>query len=545
MVEAITLTIRSTARSYLEIIFHRKWLVIIPVIFGTLIAWAYSYTVTPMYKSQAVLEIVEKFRENPFISGISKSRPIASRMGSIVERVKSRSMIEEIIKELNLDENVKNRFEYQQLIGTIRGNVSVSSSRSNLLKISCSYPEPEACQRIVNLLTRRIIKENLELQEKETEVGIEWLNKEINIYKDRLEKADEKLQEFQEKYSELLPEELTNEIYSTLTWQSPYSGTTVNPPFQADLIRTNPFSLRYQNYSTRLVHQGLELKELQKKRTTILKQLAEEDEYILSERIAETNPVIRSLRDELTQKQVQLARLKVDSTEEHPTVQRLSQEIENIRKSISSAVSQSIKQETTSINPVYQSIKMELKQVERDIESLEESIHLTKILAEASLEKLREVPEKKKELEQLRREDFNSVQAYLRLLQRREEAYVTRRMELEERGTKFVILDNARVPLKPFKPNRKLILLAGFFFGLVIGGGLIVLAETTDHSFEEPNQLREFLPVPMLGATSQILTPAEKSFISAKRRLAFLSLLVIVTFVVITIVIIVLFGKGA
>jgi len=84
--------------------------------------------------------------------------------------------------------------------------------------------------------------------------------------------------------------------------------------------------------------------------------------------------------------------------------------------------------------------------------------------------------------------------------------------------------------------------LAGFFFGLVIGGGLIVLAETTDHSFEEPNQLREFLPIPMLGATSQIITPEEKSFMSAKKRLALLSFVVFATFIVIVIIITMIFA---
>jgi hypothetical protein len=79
---------------------------------------------------------------------------------------------------------------------------------------------------------------------------------------------------------------------------------------------------------------------------------------------------------------------------------------------------------------------------------------------------------------------------------------------------------------------------------VVIGGALIVLAETTDHSFEEPNQLREFLPIPMLGATSQIMTPEEKSFINAKKRLAILTLLVVVTFIILTVIVFMIFGQG-
>ena len=202
-----------------------------------------------------------------------------------------------------------------------------------------------------------------------------------------------------------------------------------------------------------------------------------------------------------------------------------------------------IKEQTSSLNPIYQAARTELAEVERDIEALEESIEISKTIAAAAFEKLKQLPEKQKELSQLTRDTINHSRTYSGLIQQRELARVTRRLELEERGTKFRILDNAEVPIKPYTPKRNLIVIAGFFMGVVLGGGLIVLAETTDHSFEEANQLREFLPVPMLGATSLILTPEEKSFINAKKRLALLALLVVVTFIILTVIIFMIFGQ--
>jgi polysaccharide chain length determinant protein (PEP-CTERM system associated) len=304
------------------------------------------------------------------------------------------------------------------------------------------------------------------------------------------------------------------------------------------------YGLRYQNYSEQLLRQGVRFKELQRTKDMLLKQLANEDEFVISKRVTETNPVIRSLREELVQKQVKLAKLMVDSTEEHPIVKRLSEEIDNLQKTIQSGANLTIKEETSSMNPIYQSARTELAEVERDIEALEESIEISKTIAAAAFEKIKQLPEKQKELSQLTRDTVNYSKTYSGLLQQRELAKVTRRLEVEERGTKFRIIDNARVPLKPDTPKRNLIVIAGFFLGVVIGGGLIVLAETTDHSFEEANQLREFLPVPMLGATSMILTPEEKSFINAKKRLAILALMVVVTFIVLTVIIFMIFGGG-
>jgi protein tyrosine kinase modulator len=548
--EPITITLRNTARSYLEIIFHRKWLLIVPVIFITLLAWGYSYTITPMYQSTAVIEVDERAKENPYIKGFSKSTPIRSRLGNILERIKSRSMIEDIVKELNLNKNIKNKLKYRELIETLRRNVSVNLTRGRLLKVTCSYSDKNDCQKIVNLLTRKIIKENLDLQDKETESGIEWIEKEMEFYKKKMVQSEDQLRAFKEKYAELMPEELVSQLYSSITYQPSYSGSQpVNPPFPKDYLRTmgmrgsSIYSLRYQNYSEQLLNQGVKFKELQRKKDMLLKQLANEDEFVISQRVTETNPVIRSLRQELVQKQVKLAKLMVDSTEEHPIVKRLSEEIENLQKTIQSGANLTIKEQTSSLNPIYQAARTELAEVERNIAALEERIEISKTIAEAAFEKLKQLPEKQKELSQLTRDTVNHSKTYSQLLQKRELARVTRRLEIEERGTKFRILDNAEVPIRPYKPKRNLIVIAGFFLGVVLGGGLIVLAETTDHSFEEANQLREFLPVPMLGATSMILTPEEKSFLNSKKRLAFLALLVVVTFIVLTVIIFMIFGQ--
>ena len=546
--EPITITLRNTARSYLEIIFHRKWLLIVPVIFSTLLAWGYSYTITPMYKSTAVIEVEERAKENPYIRDFSKSTPITSRLGEILQRIKSRSMIEDIVKELNLHGSVKNKLEYRELVETLRENIAVQISGKSLLEVSCSYPVKIDCQKIVNLLTRKIIKENLELQDKETEDGIDWLTHELKLVEDKMNKAEDELQSFQEKYAHLMPEILTNQLYSTITYFDK-DGKSIPPPFPSEYLRSlgskahSTYQLGYKNFSDDLLRLGVQFKELQRRKAVLLYQMENEDEFILSKRVTETNPVIRSLRAELVDKQVKLAKLKVDSTKEHPIVKRLSEEIENLQMTIKSGARMTIKEQTTTLNPIYQAAKTELAQIERDIQAIEEKIKIGKTIAENALTRIKQLPVKQREFAKLQRNNINYSRVYSGLLQQRENALVARRMEIEERGTKFRILDNAEVPIRPYTPKRNLIVIAGFFMGIVLGGGLIVLAETTDHSFEEANQLREFLPVPMLGATSMILTPEEKSFINAKKRLALLALLVVVTFIILTVIIFMIFGQ--
>ena len=545
MFEPIVMTIRSTARSYLEVSFHRKWLLVIPVIFSTLLAFGYSYTVAPMYQSDAVIEVDEQVMKNPFISAAfsREARPtsLADQWRHILAKVKSRSQIEYIVLELNLHENLKTEEEFRALVERVQENVSLIVS-GRLLKIRCQFQDPIATQRIVNIIAREFIKENLEAQKRETFSGEEFLKREAELYLAELEKKNAEIREMQLAYSELLPGEATQNIYFELGWADP-SGESRYPAFQHEaLSHLSLVQHRYHYYSTRLVEYSLQLKELESIRTKIIEQLEGQSELIVTERLSETNPVVRSLRDEKTRKEVELARLLVDATTNHPTVQRLNTEIANLEKALEDATEVTVREEKTSINPVYQSLQTELSGVERQIDGINTRISITKVVLEELFKKSQDAPKKQQELAKLQREVAILQDRYWSRIRMLGQVEVSQRLEFDQRGTQFRIIDDAQLPISPFKPNKKLYVVGGFFFGLALGAGLIVLAETTDHSFKEPNQLREFMPIPMLGATSRIVTPEEQSFENARRKLAFLSVVVVMVFILITIGLIIAFS---
>lgn len=542
MVEPITMTIRSTARSYLEIIFHRKWLIIVPTVFSTLLTFGYSYTLTPMYRTGAVIEVTERVRENPFIErGASSATPIRGRWRDIISRLKSRSSIEDIVRELNLHEHVRTDQEFRDLVENVRNNVDIRL-RDRFLRIDCEYHDPAAAQKIVNVFTREFIKQNLEAQEAETGTGEEYIQREMDIALRRMEEVQEQMRELREQHSDLLPPDATQNIWSELSWIGT-DGERKFPPFAPDVLSHLSAAARnFQQFSGRLLELGLELRELESTRAKILEQLEGESEFVVSERVAETNPVVRSLRDQKTRKQVELARLLVDATSNHPSVHRLNTEISNLEKALAAATEVTIREEKTSLNPVYQALQLELSNIDRRIDAVNMRIRLTKTLADDAEKKARQAPDKQREMADLDRRLRRYQDRYWTLTAIAGRIELSRRLEFDERGTQFRIVDDAQLPLRPFKPNKQVYIIGGFFFGLILGGGLVVLAETTDHSFEEPNQLREFLPIPMLGATSRILTPEEQSFINARKRLAILSMMVVGVAVLITIGLIVVFS---
>ncbi len=123
---------------------------------------------------------------------------------------------------------------------------------------------------------------------------------------------------------------------------------------------------------------------------------------------------------------------------------------------------------------------------------------------------------------------------YNMLLQRLETAKITQRLEASKQGTRYMVLDPPRLPLKPFKPNKILVMLMGLFLGGACGVGLVLLFEFADQSLLGIDEAKDFLELPLLGGISKILT--EDDIAAARSRNRFRT----ATFVIASIMLIVL-----
>ena len=84
-------------------------------------------------------------------------------------------------------------------------------------------------------------------------------------------------------------------------------------------------------------------------------------------------------------------------------------------------------------------------------------------------------PKLEQQLFSITRNYENTKNAYDELIIKRMEAEQSEKLELNQQGEQFKVLDAAKVPKKPFKPNQTKILLMGIMFALAVGGGFVFL----------------------------------------------------------------------
>jgi uncharacterized protein involved in exopolysaccharide biosynthesis len=102
----------------------------------------------------------------------------------------------------------------------------------------------------------------------------------------------------------------------------------------------------------------------------------------------------------------------------------------------------------------------------------------------------------------------NNTQAkYDDLMRKAMEAKVAQGMEKGQKmGERFTLIDAARLPERPVKPNIPAILLIGLILGIGGGVGAASLKEFSDQSARSPEALAEATSMPVLGCIPEIVT---------------------------------------
>jgi hypothetical protein len=82
----------------------------------------------------------------------------------------------------------------------------------------------------------------------------------------------------------------------------------------------------------------------------------------------------------------------------------------------------------------------------------------------------------------------------------------------QQKGERFIILDPARIPEKPFKPSRRKLMAVSFFMSFLGSVALVIVKEYFDPRVKTEREIRVAYPepIPMLAAIPHIQSPIER-----------------------------------
>jgi uncharacterized protein involved in exopolysaccharide biosynthesis len=140
----------------------------------------------------------------------------------------------------------------------------------------------------------------------------------------------------------------------------------------------------------------------------------------------------------------------------------------------------------------YNNALLESKRAKEEVKKLKEQIALYE-------RRIEEAPKREQELTLLTR-DYELLKTnYQSLLDKKIQAQMAENLERKQQGEQFKILDPARIPGKPIRPDRNKLLLMGAVLGLLVGFGLAWFRESLDKSFHTVSDVETYLGIPVIA----------------------------------------------
>jgi polysaccharide chain length determinant protein (PEP-CTERM system associated) len=171
-------------------------------------------------------------------------------------------------------------------------------------------------------------------------------------------------------------------------------------------------------------------------------------------------------------------------------------------------------------NPYVLSLMQQRDQADVEAKASNEEIAgLTRQIATYQ-RRLEMTPKREQELALITRDYETTRDMFRTLLAKRGEADIAAELEQRQKGERFRVIDQARLPERPAGPNRLRLLIVGLVLAFGAAGVAVVLAEQVDTSYRRAEEVRATAGVPVLSTIPRIVTEDDRIHAARQRRMA-------------------------
>jgi polysaccharide chain length determinant protein (PEP-CTERM system associated) len=506
-------------KKYLDIAVKRTYWVIIPILVVLLAGFYYILKTPKIYESSTLILVqAQKVPENYVRSTVTIS--VQDRLRTITQQVTSRTNLEKIIQEQQLykSQSEKDLFmeeKVELLKKQIQITVANQSGSDSAFSIAFQGMNPTKVMQVTNALASSFISENLKIRESQAFGTSNFLINELESVKKKLIEKEEQLKIYKEKYMGGLPEQL-----------------------DANLKMLDRLQQQLDQLTTKLTASEEKLTALQQPVTPAVQVSTAPSGY--------PAPVKSGDEDQLTVLKNELASLQIKYTDNHPDIIQLKNKIAMLEesqveqqdltteKAPSVVPNQQALPAQTGINKKSRSQELEIR---NEIARLQSEIKETEASIDWYQTKVKDTPTRAQEMLSLNR-DYNNLNAqYNTLLNKELDSELSLSMEKTQQGEQFKIIDPAKVPIKPIKPNMQKLSLLILGIALGAGLGLAYIVDLMDTSYKGSEELEKELKIPVLITMPKIYTQLEIINLKWKKMLTIASISIGFIFSVVGIVV--------
>jgi polysaccharide chain length determinant protein (PEP-CTERM system associated) len=473
---------RQLIKKYLDLVLHSWRLISFCLLLGITLGLGYYFYIPKIFQSTALLSY-ESQQINPAKMDPEQGRRrLQESLATLQELVTSRNSLEKVIQQFSLYEEARQKLPIEDVIEMMRKNIDIKPySKGDVFSVSFQGADPQKVVRVTNALAALFIEENLKYREERATETSRYTENELAMSKQVLDAKEQQMRDYKLKYFNEMPEQRQSNLaqLQTLIEQNQGIQTSIQ-----DLERTKVLAMEQARMQQQLAALGLQ----------------------------SSSPSVQPAHPETDGERLQrlrtyLAQLLGKYTEMHPEVRRTKQQIAQLEAKGVRATASSLQQSGNTSNRASiaaqlesQRLQAQIKQIDLNIEQLRQSQAAIPAQMAQYQKWIDAAPVREAEWNILTR-DYNELRRhYDQLVANNLQAQSAENLERNQKGSKFKIVDSARVSEKPFKPNFLKILLVAVIGSLGISVGSILVLDFIDTSFKDVGELEEFIGVPVVCA---------------------------------------------
>jgi polysaccharide chain length determinant protein (PEP-CTERM system associated) len=373
----------------------------------------------------------------------------------------------------------------------------------NSFSISYEGKVPETAMIVTNRLASMLIEENLKVRESQAEGTSEFLVRELAAMEGQLKRKEQEIRDFRERNMGQLPGQLDANLRILAGVQHEY-GTTderIRAIEDRRIILQNQIQELKRRHVARQEEEGfpkeaiLELDKLKRDLGLARWKYTEThpDVVDLKKKVVALEPKVKELIDQYEAAKEDRGKKRDKRIAEINSVTKLDPDIEGL-------LGQYTQQN--------EAAGLEIRRLREEQKSLKEQIYLYQ-------RRIEDTPKREQELTLLTR-DYDLLKSnYESLLNKKIQSEMAKNLERTHQSEQFKILDPARLPEKPVKPDRNKILLIGAMMGLMAGLGLTWFRESLDRSFHSVSDVELYLAIPVIATIPNLAEEKKRTAHSA------------------------------
>ena len=435
--------------AYVRVLRKHRWTAT-GIFLGTVFTVAiWTFTQTPIYQATATV-LIEP--EAPKVMNIQEVTPMGGPSQDYYltqnEIMKSRAVVEKVIASLKLKERIRGlaaaRDPYLATLSSIR----VEPKRlTRLVFVHFENRDPGLAAEVATAIATTYTKYNVELKLRGAREALTWLNEEMAQLKGKVQDSSVALQNYRVKAGILGIEEQRK-----ITAQ-----------------KIMDFNRAYLEAQAQRLSIEAKMRELN--RIAAVKGGAQ---TIFT--VADSS-LLQKLKAEASDLEVQKSKLLKTYKDKHPEILKVDAQIQQVRDKIDSEMQ-------TMLRAV---------QTEYRVARAREEVLLGNVNQLRS--EGQDLNEKEIEYQTLARDSDSNQQLYDAVLKRLKETGITGGLETNN----VRVIEEARVPLAPVRPNKSLYLIVSVIIGLVAGIGAAFAIEYFDTTLKSPEDVEQHLGLPVIA----------------------------------------------